>query len=79
MEGVEASAAGAPESAPAADGANTGPYSTVSTFSVVAPVVIEAPVAKAPTGTLTTNKPDFSVTNGRVSGTKCRRSPPSPH
>lgn len=53
----------------AADGANIGPYSSVSTFSVVAPVVIEAPVAKAPTGTLTTNKPDFSVTNGRVSGT----------
>ena len=53
----------------AADGANTGPYSAVSTFSVIPPVLIEAPVAKAPSGTLTTNKPDFSVTNGRVSGT----------
>ena len=31
----------------AADGANTGPYSAVSTFSVIPPVLIEAPVAKA--------------------------------
>ena len=32
----------------AADGANTGPYSSVSSFSVVPPVVIDAPVATSP-------------------------------
>jgi hypothetical protein len=53
----------------ALDGANTGPYSAVSTFNIVPPVVIDAPVAVAPTGTLTTNKPEFRVTNGRISGT----------
>jgi hypothetical protein len=53
----------------AADGANIGPYSAVSSFSVVQPVVINAPVATAPSGTLTTNKPDFKVTNGAISGT----------
>jgi hypothetical protein len=53
----------------AQDGANTGPYSSVSTFSVVAPAVIEAPTATAPSGTLTTNRPDFRVTNGAISGT----------
>ncbi len=34
----------------AADGANTGPYSAVSSFNVVPPVVIDAPVATAPSG-----------------------------
>ncbi len=53
----------------ALDGANTGPYSTVSSFSVVPPVVVDAPVATAPSGVLTTNKPEFKVTNGNVSGT----------
>ncbi len=53
----------------AQDGANTGPYSAVSTFTVVPPVVIDAPVPTAPTGTLSTNRPDFRVTNGAVSGT----------
>jgi len=53
----------------ALDGANTGPYSTVSTFTVVRPVVIDPPTPVAPTGTLSTNKPDFRVTNGNVSGT----------
>ena len=48
----------------AADGANTGPYSPVSNFSVVPPVVIDAPVAIAPSGKITTNKPEFKVTNG---------------
>jgi len=53
----------------AGDGANTGPYSAVSSFTVVPPVLVDAPVATAPTGTLTTNKPDFKVNNGKVSGT----------
>ena len=53
----------------AADGANTGPYSAVSSFSVVPPVVIDAPVATAPSGKITTNKPEFKVTNGAISGT----------
>jgi hypothetical protein len=53
----------------AADGANTGPYSAVSNFSVIVPVVIEAPVALEPTGNLTTNKPTFKARNGAISGT----------
>jgi len=53
----------------AVDGANIGPYSTVSSFTVVTPVVIAAPVPIAPTGTLNTNKPEFKVTNGAISGT----------
>ncbi len=53
----------------AQDGANVGPYSAVSSFSVVPPVVIDAPTATAPSGTLTTNKPDFRLTNGATSGT----------
>ena len=52
----------------AADGANTGPYSSVSSFSVVNPVVINAPVATTPAGNITTNKPEFKVTNGAISG-----------
>jgi hypothetical protein len=53
----------------AVDGANSGPYSTVASFSVIPPVTLNAPVATAPSGTLTTNKPDFKVTNGAISGT----------
>jgi hypothetical protein len=53
----------------AADGANTGPYSDVSNFTVVVPVVIEAPVALEPSGDLTTNKPTFKARNGAISGT----------
>jgi hypothetical protein len=53
----------------AADGANTGPYSPVSSFNVVPPVVIDAPVAISPSGKITTNKPEFKVTNGAISGT----------
>ena len=54
----------------AADGANTGPYSSVSSFNVVPPVVIDAPVAIAPSGRIATNKPEFKVTNGAISGTE---------
>ena len=53
----------------AVDGANSGPYSAVASFSVIPPSVINAPVATAPSGTLNTNKPDFKVTNGAISGT----------
>lgn len=53
----------------AVDGANTGPYSAVASFSVVPPVVIDAPVAAAPSGKLNTNKPEFRATNGTISGT----------
>lgn len=53
----------------ALDGANTGPYSAVSTFNVVPPVVIDAPTAIAPSGTLTTSRPEFRISNGNVSGT----------
>jgi hypothetical protein len=53
----------------AADGANSGPYSTVSTFTVVPPVVIDAPVAVEPSGRLNNNNPDFRVNNGAISGT----------
>jgi hypothetical protein len=53
----------------AQDGANTGPYSAVSSFTVVPPVVIDPPVPTAPTGTLSTNRPEFRVTNGAISGT----------
>ncbi len=53
----------------AQDGANTGPYSAVSTFTVIPPVVIDPPTPVAPTGTLSTNKPEFRVTNGAISGT----------
>ncbi len=53
----------------AADGANTGPYSAVSSFTVVSPVVLEPPVALEPSGNLTTNKPTFKARNGVISGT----------
>jgi hypothetical protein len=51
-----------------ADGANTGPYSTVANFSVVDPVVIETPTPLEPNGNISTNRPEFKVRNGRVSG-----------
>ena len=53
----------------AEDGANSGPYSVASSFSVVLPVVIEAPVAVAPSGKLNNNNPEFRVNNGAISGT----------
>lgn len=53
----------------AQDGANTGPYSTVSTFTVVPPVVIDPPTPTAPIGTVSNNRPDFRVANGNISGT----------
>jgi hypothetical protein len=53
----------------AMDGANTGPFSTVSSFKMIAPVVIEAPTPLEPAGNLTTNRPDFKVGNPKFSGT----------
>src|SRR5918993_1136270 len=53
----------------AADGANTGPYSEVATFEVIPPAVVNSPVAISPSGTTNTNKPEFKVTNGAISGT----------
>ena len=51
------------------DGANTGPYSSTSSFSVIDDVVIETPTPVEPAGKLTTNRPVFRVRNGRISGT----------
>lgn len=53
----------------ALDGANTGPYSSVSSFKMIAPVIIEAPTPVEPAGTLSTNRPDFKVNNPKFSGT----------
>lgn len=53
----------------AADGANVGPYSAVSSFNVVPPVVIDPPTPTAPSGTISSNRPEFRATNGTISGT----------
>jgi hypothetical protein len=52
----------------AADGANTGPYSSASHFAVVEPVRIQPPTPVEPIGTITTNRPNFVVRNATVSG-----------
>ncbi len=53
----------------AVDGANSGPYSEIAAFVVIPPVVVNSPVATAPSGLINTNKPEFRVTNGAISGT----------
>ena len=53
----------------AADGANTGPYTAVSSFNVVPPVVIDTPTPMEPQGDITTNKPEFKARNAAISGT----------
>ena len=53
----------------ATDGANTGPYSAVSNFNVVPPVVIDTPTPTEPSGNISTNRPDFKIRNGAISGT----------
>jgi hypothetical protein len=53
----------------AADGANTGPYSATSAFTVVEPAVIDPPQALSPSGNITSTSPEFKVNNGRISGT----------
>src|SRR5688500_8098703 len=45
----------------AMDGANTGPYSAVAHFRVIDPVFIETPTPLEPSGTLTSNRPNFVV------------------
>lgn len=53
----------------ASDGANTGPFSSVSSFTVVPPVVIDTPTPTEPQGNINTNKPDFKARNANISGT----------
>jgi hypothetical protein len=52
----------------AADGANSGPYSSTAHFAVVEPVVIQPPTPMEPVGTITTHRPNFVVRNGAVTG-----------
>jgi hypothetical protein len=52
----------------AADGANSGPYSSTAHFAVVEPVVIQPPTPIEPVGTITSNRPNFVVRNGAVTG-----------
>ncbi len=53
----------------ALDGANTGPYSEATSFRVVEPVVLDAPVPLEPVGNITTISPVFKLRNGRIDGT----------
>ncbi len=53
----------------AMDGANTGPYSSVASFRVVQPVVLDPPTPLEPIGQLTHSSPTFKVQNGRIEGT----------
>lgn len=50
------------------DGANTGPYSAPTNFSLTEPVVIDPPTPIEPIGQITTVTPVFRVQNGRISG-----------
>ncbi len=52
----------------AEDGANTGPYSKVVKFVAVAPVVLGTPIAKSPTGSISTLAPAFEISSGGKSG-----------
>lgn len=54
----------------AQDGANTGPYSAASNFTVYTPVVIEAPVPVSPVGgvTVSSRRPTFVTQNAERSG-----------
>jgi hypothetical protein len=51
-----------------ADGANSGPYSTTAHFAVVEPVIIQPPTPLEPVGAIATNRPNFVVRNGAVTG-----------
>ena len=53
----------------ASDGANTGPFSDISSFNVVPPVVIDTPAPMEPQGDISTNKPNFIARNATISGT----------
>ena len=52
----------------AQDGANTGPYSAATSFRVIEPVIIDAPVPLEPSGNITTITPVFKLRNGRIVG-----------
>jgi hypothetical protein len=52
----------------ALDGANTGPYSAPSNFSLTEPIVIDAPQPLEPLGQIATVTPVFKMQNGRISG-----------
>ena len=54
----------------AADGANTGPYSSASDFNVFTPIVIDlpTPVAPAANATVDSLRPKFTITNASRSG-----------
>lgn len=52
----------------AEDGANVGEYSTPVSFTALAPVVLGAPTAVDPSGTITTLTPAFRVAAGGKSG-----------
>jgi hypothetical protein len=56
--------------AQALDGANTGPYSAVTSFNIYTPIVIQAPVPLAPINNVMTANPHphFSWTNAARSG-----------
>ena len=50
------------------DGANTGPYSAASNFTMSEPVVIDPPTPLEPLGQISTVSPVFKVQNGRIAG-----------
>jgi hypothetical protein len=50
------------------DGANTGPYSAPSNFTLTEPVVIDPPQPLEPLGQIATVSPVFKLQNGRISG-----------
>ena len=54
----------------AVDGANTGPYSYTSTFSVINKAVIDPPVPVEPAGKLANTRPTFRIRNGRIEHTE---------
>ncbi len=50
------------------DGANTGPWSAGTNFTLAEPVIIETPLPLAPIGQIDTITPQFVMRNGRISG-----------
>ncbi len=52
----------------AADGANTGPFSSVASFRILEPVILGAPTPLSPIGQITGIRPEFRIQNGSVSG-----------
>ena len=52
----------------AEDGANSSSYSAAKSFVAVTPVNLGAPIAKTPSGTITTTAPEFKIQAGSESG-----------